>query len=258
MIRRGKLFIFEGLDLSGKSTCAKAIVPWLNEQGKPAIYVKAPGQTPMGQVLRQMVIDQKVTGTTSIGYTSGVQGTLGMKYEIPTPIRDQLAIELLHLADLRETATQVILPALEAGTHVICDRFHNSTRAYAAAHKVYAGWIEQQIEWVIPQWLREQTTNILFKISVETFAERRQQYGTQDPLDNYALQFYRDVAHMYDSLVYRKVQEMYNPDRLLEHWLIVDAESPQEEVLTWVQSQIITSLWTGQLGRTAAGEVYRA
>ena len=183
-----------------------------------------------------MVINQEIDATEAVAHYQDQPAT------IPTPIGDQLAIELLHLADLRETATQVILPALEAGTHVICDRFHNSTRAYAAAHKVSASWIEMQIGLCIPEWLREQAVNLHFQLSVETFAERRQQYGVVDPLDAYDLSFYREVASVYHQLV-----ENDRPTTIPEYWITVDAERSQEEVLTFVQSQILTSMWVSGL-----------
>jgi thymidylate kinase len=77
---------------------------------------------------------------------------------------------------------------------------------------------------------------------VETFAERRQQYGVVDPLDAYDLSFYREVASVYHQLV-----ENDRPTTIPEYWITVDAERSQEEVLTFVQSQILTSMWVSGL-----------
>jgi len=52
---KGKYYIFEGGDLTGKSTMAKMVAEWLTEQGVKSVVAPQPGATEVGQKLRQMV-----------------------------------------------------------------------------------------------------------------------------------------------------------------------------------------------------------
>lgn len=107
---KGRFIVFEGIDGSGKTTQAKALVDWLPTSGllppgKKAILTREPGATMIGQAIREMVLD----GKTELA-----------------PIAELL----LFAADRAQHIETVIKPALDRGDWVVCDRFTGSTVAY--------------------------------------------------------------------------------------------------------------------------------
>jgi dTMP kinase len=101
-----RFITFEGGEGTGKSTQIRLLCDRLRAQGIPFVATREPGGTPEAEALRGLL----VTGDT--GRWSATAEAL-----INYAARDS------HLA-------QVIRPALAAGSHVICDRFMDSTRAY--------------------------------------------------------------------------------------------------------------------------------
>lgn len=117
--RRGKFIVFEGLDFVGKTTAATAYAQHLNEAGHPCLYTREPGGTarvwddrdpvpasPMAEEIREVVLknrDEYVGSMTEL---------------------------LLMYAAREQHVNEVIDPTLDAGHHVICDRFTLSTYIY--------------------------------------------------------------------------------------------------------------------------------
>lgn len=97
--------VIEGDEGTGKSTVAKAVVAKLEAAGIPYVHTFEPGGTALGTVLRKELI---------------------MKREVPL---DPVTHILLHQAYRCEHIREVILPALLAGTVVVCERFYYSTLA---------------------------------------------------------------------------------------------------------------------------------
>lgn len=104
MPTRGLFVAFEGIDGSGKSTQANRLTQHIRKTGLPALQVREPGSTPLGDHLRNY-----------------------LKNKLPI---DPTA-ELLLFASARAHLTNtVILPALAQGTHVVSDRYKASSVAY--------------------------------------------------------------------------------------------------------------------------------
>jgi dTMP kinase len=104
--RRGKFITLEGGEGAGKSTQARLLAEWLGRKGIAVTLTREPGGTPSAEEIRDLL----------------VTGAVGRW--------DALSETLLHYAARREHLTHLILPALEAGQWVICDRFIDSTMAY--------------------------------------------------------------------------------------------------------------------------------
>ena len=97
---------FEGIDGSGKSTQAKLLADVLTKSGFQVILTRQPGGTKIGQSIRKILLDHR-------------------NFElIPT------AEILLFIADRIQHLQEIIIPALQLGKIVICDRYHDSTLAY--------------------------------------------------------------------------------------------------------------------------------
>lgn len=219
---RGKFFCFEGNEKAGKTTASKAVTAWLNEQGYPTIRVRAPGETLLGLVLREIVLNKRIK--------------VDRGPSIPTPIGDRRTTDLLHIADLRETATQVIEPALAKGINVITDRFEDSTRAYAVAHGAPRDLTEDVIAAALPRELLHEAIHIYFRLPVEVTMERIAAGGLQDAADGFDREFYARVAAEYERN--RDVRSKIGQ----ETWLEVDATKSQEAVLNLAKILVLNQL----------------
>lgn len=103
-----RFLVLEGVDGSGKTTQAERLLTWLGELGRDPVHVREPGSTELGERLRALLLD-------------------------PTRERCSMQSEaLLFFAARAELLQQKILPALEAGHDVLCERFTPSTLAYQA------------------------------------------------------------------------------------------------------------------------------
>ena len=102
----GCFISFEGIDGSGKSTQARMLADRLRDAGHDVVLTREPGGSPGGEEIRALVL----------------QGN---------PDRWSAETELLlFTAARRDHMERIILPALESGQIVICDRFADSTRTY--------------------------------------------------------------------------------------------------------------------------------
>ncbi|PCI37019.1 MAG: dTMP kinase [Rhodospirillaceae bacterium] len=106
MLERGKFITLEGGEGAGKSTQITLLKEALESQGLTVLVTREPGGTPGGEDIRNLL----VKGDT-------------LKWE-------PLTEALLNYSARHEHLEKVILPALEQGTWVLCDRFSDSTMAY--------------------------------------------------------------------------------------------------------------------------------
>lgn len=102
---KAKLITLDGIDGAGKTTQLEVIRQWFAAHGLPVLFTREPGGTALGETLRGLLLD--------------AQGRVSLKTET-----------LLMFAARQQHLDEVILPALAAGTHVVCDRFTDASYAY--------------------------------------------------------------------------------------------------------------------------------
>jgi dTMP kinase len=102
---RGKFITLEGMDGAGKSTHLAWLPAFLEARGVKVCLTREPGGTPLGEKLRELMLDKE------------------QKLNAETEALLMFAVRCEHL-------DKVILPALNAGTWVVCDRFTDATFAY--------------------------------------------------------------------------------------------------------------------------------
>ena len=105
---RGKFVTLEGVDGAGKSTHIEFIADSLGARGHHVVVTREPGGTDLAEQLRKAILQHPM---------------------------QPLAETLLLLAARADHVARVILPALEAGHWVVCDRFADATAAYQSAGK---------------------------------------------------------------------------------------------------------------------------
>jgi dTMP kinase len=96
---------FEGIEAAGKSTLIAALASHLRAAGTELVVTREPGGTPLGDAIRGIFIDPAM----AVG-----------------PLGEALLIN----ASRSQLVADVIVPALRAGTTILCDRFFDATIAY--------------------------------------------------------------------------------------------------------------------------------
>lgn len=103
---RGKFIAFEGGEGAGKSTQARLLADVLRAGGHEVVVTREPGGTVGAEQIRALLLD-----TEGDGWNARAEA-------------------LLFAAARSDHVERVIVPALEQGKWVICDRFIDSSRAY--------------------------------------------------------------------------------------------------------------------------------
>ena len=103
---KGKLIVIEGIDGSGKSTCAKNLTEKLNSINIKTIYTFEPTHSPYGAKLRDGMLSEDLDTEEEL---------------------------LLFVKDRKEHIEYMIKPALEEGYFIILDRYFYSSIAYQGA-----------------------------------------------------------------------------------------------------------------------------
>ncbi len=102
---KGKFIVIEGCEGAGKSTQCAAAKDALKAMGVDAVVTREPGGTPLGEKIRALLLDRAYDP-------------------------DALTELYMYSASRRVNLIESILPMLESGKTVICDRFIYSTVAY--------------------------------------------------------------------------------------------------------------------------------
>ncbi|MBT3392518.1 MAG: dTMP kinase [Elusimicrobiaceae bacterium] len=105
-MNKGKFIVFEGPDRCGKSTQANMLADFLRTEHKlDVVLTREPGGTPLAEAIRNILLDPN---------------------QQITPLTELMLYEASRAAHTEET----VIPALESGKTVICERYTMSTCAY--------------------------------------------------------------------------------------------------------------------------------
>jgi dTMP kinase len=171
----GKFITLEGIEGVGKTTNREYIRSLLEQAGKPCIETREPGGTPLGEALREMLLQHKHEGMSSD------------------------AELLMMFAARAEHLNKVILPALEAGNNVLCDRFTEATYAYQGGGRgINDKKISELENWVQGE-LRPDLT-IILDAPVETGRDRAGRRSVPDRIETEQNDFFERVRHTYLEL----------------------------------------------------------
>ena len=185
-----KFITFEGVDGAGKSTHLAWFADELRCRGMDVIVTREPGGTPLGEELREMLLNQPMS-----------MGTEAM----------------LMFAARLEHVEQLIRPALHAGKWVISDRFSDASFAYQGAGRGM-DWekLKQLEEWV---GLQPDMT-LFFDVPIEVARERLSNNVSLDRFEQEEGEFFERVRAGY----HRRVKE--NPQR----FKVIDASKTLDAV----------------------------
>lgn len=168
---QGLFITLEGLEGSGKTTQARRLMEWFKRQGNQVVLASEPGGTPYGVKAREMFLAEH-------------------RSLVP-----EAEVGLLLTAKAQLLFT-VILPALQAGKVVICDRFTDSLFAYQHFAKGHDGGMMQRMLESFGCDYNPHLT-ILFDITPETSVrrslQRKNEGGEYSDLDAESLEFHSRV-----------------------------------------------------------------
>ncbi|MCA9861897.1 MAG: dTMP kinase [Thermomicrobiales bacterium] len=215
----GVFIAVEGIDGSGKSTVATAVVRRLRKElDREVILTREPGGTPLGEGVRDLVLSAASAGITPV------------------------AELLLFSAARAQHVSAVIEPHLRAGSIIVCDRFTDSTLAYqwggrglprdtiAAAQAVATGGVAPDLR-------------VLLDLPVTVALGRRHaESESVNRFDAEHVAFHQSVRNAYLQLVAE------HPNQ----WLVIDADCSQEDAVETTYRSLLAWL-TACDGRRLAG-----
>jgi dTMP kinase len=207
----GFFISFEGIEGSGKSTQVALLAQALRTQGHEVVVTREPGGTPVGQILRRLLLDP--------GGLPLARGT-----EV-----------FLMLADRCQHVQDVVAPALRANKIVISDRFVDSTTAYQGYGRGIAADLLARLNAFACGGYMPSLTFVLDLPVAEGLRRARQRRGSTDVADSFEAE---DVS--FHERVRTGFLEIARTDPQRIH--IVDArrsvEAMQQEIWTVVQDRL--------------------
>ncbi|SEP06800.1 dTMP kinase [Paenibacillus sp. OV219] len=105
-MEKGLFLTFEGGEGAGKTTLINGVVEALRNRGRNVLSTREPGGSPIAEQIRGVILDKINTAM------------------------DARTEALLYAAARRQHLVEIVLPALDRGDVVICDRFVDSSLAY--------------------------------------------------------------------------------------------------------------------------------
>lgn len=201
---RGKFITVEGSEGVGKSTNINHVRARLEGYGIDLVETREPGGTPLGEEIRELLLDHRHTGMS------------------------QDAELMLMFAARAEHLSRVILPALEAGKWVLCDRFTDASHAYQGGGRGIPTERIGQLEQWVQQGLQPDLT-LLLDIDPEIGLERAGKRGALDRFEKEEIAFFHRVRETY----------LERAEAFPERFRIVDTSSPLEQVQARIDKELI-------------------
>ena len=204
-MNKGKFIVLEGPDRCGKSTQAKMLVNYLIAQGKEVLLTREPGGTPAAERIRQIVLEPGLD------------------------VRPMAEL-LLYEASRAQHTQEKILPALEAGKIVICERYTMSTCAYQGYGRGIDLKIIDTLNQIATLGLTPDLT-LVFLMSDKYFTQRGE-YLFSDRLEQEDLAFRQKMRTGYLEMLARtKNAYLINADK--------NIQAIQEDVLKLIREHHI-------------------
>lgn len=209
----GVFVVFEGGDGVGKTTQVDRLCAWLADEGHEVLKTFEPGDTTVGAMIRQIVLDP-ATGEMS-----------------------PRAEALLYAADKAQHVYSVVRPALQRGAVVVCDRYVDSMLAYQGAGRVLElSEIELIARWATEDLRPDLTVVLDAELSLTVNAKSQ-----KDRLESAGEVFHERTRQFFLGLARR------DP----EHYLVLDARASRDEIAARVAARVALLLESRVPGQSA-------
>ena len=198
---KGKFITVEGGEGAGKSSNLAFIKELLEQSGIDVLFTREPGGTQLGEDLRDLLLGHKHTGMSD-----------------DTELLMMFAARAEHL-------NQKIIPALQKGSWVLCDRFTDATYAYQGGGR---GINPQRIA-VLENWVQGELRpdmTLLLDLPVEIGLERAKKRSEPDRFEREKVNFFEKVRSAYLGIANT------NPQRVK----VIDASQTLQQVQVQIKS----------------------
>ena len=196
-----RFITFEGGDGTGKTTQIRALEKHFKELGRSYVLTREPGGTALGGLIRKVLLE--------VG-----------KHQIAPPTE-----LFLYLADRAQHVREVILPAIQSGKIVLCDRFTDSTVAYQGYGRGIELSLLRQLNDVADQGCRPDLTFLLdCPVSVGLARTARRGREAESPSED---RFEREKTEFHEK-VRAGFLEMARAEP--ERFRIIDASRSADEI----------------------------
>ena len=192
---RGKFITVEGGEGVGKSSNIEFIATTLREKGIDCIVTREPGGTPLAEEIREVLIkrrEEKVHPDTEL---------------------------LLMFAARAQHLNEKIIPALERGVWVVCDRFTDATYAYQSGGRQLSSEKVADLESFVQGALRPDLT-LLLDAPIEVGMARASKRAELDRFEEEKVEFFKRVRDTY----------LTRAEREPERFVVLDASVELEQV----------------------------
>lgn len=169
---RGLFITLEGPEGAGKTTNREFLAEHLRAAGHQVVLTREPGGTPLAEQIRELLLAE---------------------HEEPVAVDTEL---LLMFAARAQHLEQLILPALQQGKVVLCDRFTDASYAYQGGGRGIDTQRIAVLEEFVQGGLRPDLT-LLFDLPVEAGMARARQRGRLDRFEQERQQFFENVRNAY-------------------------------------------------------------
>lgn len=212
MTKKGLFITFEGGDGAGKSTLIEKIYQSLVQSGFDVFQTRAPGGTEIGQEIRNLVLHKQ-------------DALMSKRCEL-----------LLFLADRAQHVEEKILPALQEGKIVLCDRFNDSSIAYQGGAR---GLMPERVSELCNfacNGLQPDLT-LYLDLDPKIGFERVKKAGmSKDRIESETIEFHQRIREAFKQIARNE------PNR----FIIIDASKSPDEVYNLGQEKIDALLQTHQ------------
>ena len=208
-MNKGLFIVFEGGEGSGKTTAIEEIYKWLSNQGYECIKTREPGGIKISEDIRNIILDKNNT------------------------IMDSRTEALLYAAARRQHLVEKIIPALNKGNIILCDRFLDSSLAYQGyARGLGIDEVMSINSFAIDKYMPD--VSILFDIAPEEGLKRINLNAQREVnrIDLEKIDFHKKVREGY-NIVYSQ-----NRNRIEK----IDASKSKEDVVNMVKNIISRKL----------------
>lgn len=203
-----RFITFEGGDGTGKTTQLKALESHLQSKGCSCVSTREPGGTSLGKLIRQVLLE---VGKQAIAS--------------PTEL-------FLYLADRAQHVQEVILPAIDGGKIVLCDRYTDSTLAYQGYGRGIDLDLLRQLNQFANRGVKPDLTLLLdcpVELGLSRTAQRQSNAGSargrEDRFEREKVEFHEKVRAGFLAMARAE------PER----FRVIDAARPMEQVSREIQ-----------------------
>lgn len=172
VVTRACFITLEGLEGAGKTSRLADLEAFLRQRGKTVLATREPGGTVLGERLRELLLAPD-------------QGPMAPLTEL-----------LLMFAARSEHVTRLILPALDAGRWVLCDRYVDASYAYQGGGRGLGAAPVAALEALLPARAQPDLT-LLLDLPVETGLARAASRSAADRFEQETVAFHQRVRDAY-------------------------------------------------------------